>query len=594
MGDSFFPKMGIVNDYFLGDGVHLEGAADGLARSFEDPVYVVSNYPDLYKGHPHLLGLSSTSQMPADARYLDLRNALSATERKMGRLYEDIGLNESMARAPKLYLNAAEQTASALFRRCFSGPRIGIVLGSGHGIKEWPYMEKFIRLLSKRPGQIFLISDGLEQMSRRLKGLGAYELVARPVRELMLTLKALDVVIGADTGPINMAAALGVKTLVICLERFADLYEHYDHCEVLTAESFSLVGLDTISISTALSALDGLLEEPKPIDAKHKTAIVRFRGLGDVLLTLPALATLQSHDGNGEYTYVTSPGGAALLKASGLADKVLPLDYRHRTWGYPLLPPDFDLTQFDVVCNMINRVDFIPASSEISRTELFGRLLGLTEIDYETPWKFEIPARWRDLASQKMRDAGIGDGDKVIGLQTMSEGWARNWPIARQQEFCGMASKRGWKVALLSDADKGRYPKSAFNLMGQLTVEEYAGVIAEVDVFVGPDSSGIHIAGCTDNDAIGLFGSVDPDLRIAHYSTVRAMIGKGRCVPCNDTQKNSCIDQKYHPSCMWSIKAKSVLAQVEKIYRNRRRGQPDGSSHEMVHVPEGESTCGYW
>lgn len=567
MEDQFFPVMGLVNDYFLGDGVHLEGAADALARSFEDPIYVISNYPELYAGHPHIFGLSTTGEMPAGARYLDLGKALTATEKKMERLYEDLGLSKAMARAPKLYLNASEQTASALFSRCFPGPRIGIVLGSGHGIKEWPYMEKFIRLLIKRPGQIFLISDGLEQMSRRLKKLGAYQVVARPVRELMLTLKALDVVIGADTGPVNIAAALGVKTLVICLERFADLYEHYENCEVLTAESFSMIGLDSISISTALSALDGLLPEEKDLDAKHKTAIVRFRGLGDVLMTLPALATLRSHDGNGEYTFLTSPGPAALLNASGLVDEVLTLDYKHKTWGYPVLPSDFDFKPFDVVCNMINRVDFIPASCEIPRSDLFGRLLGLSEVDYDTPWRFEIPKEWSTLARQKMRNAGINHGDKVIGLQTTSDGWSRNWPVPRQQEFCGLAAKRGWKVVLLSDSNKGRYPKSAVNLMGHLTVAEFAGIIGEVDIFVGPDSSGLHIAGCTDNDAIGLFGSVDPALRIGHYSTVQSIIGKGRCVPCNDSQKHSCIDLKYRPACMWTIKGKSVLARVEKIYR---------------------------
>lgn len=576
MGGQFFPFMGIVNDYFLGDGVHLEGVADCLARSFEAPVYVVSNFPALYEGHPHIFGVSTTGQMPAGARYLDLGKALTATEGKMERLYADAGLSKGMARAPKLYLNASEQTASELFRRCFPGPRIGIVLGTGHGVKEWPYMEKLIRLLSKGPGQIFLISDGLEQMSRRLKKLGAYELVARPVRELMLTLKALDVVIGADTGPVNIAAALGVKTLVICLERFADLYKHYENCEVLTAEAFSMIGLDRISMSTVLSALDKLLCQPKHIDAKHQTAIVRFRGLGDVLLTLPALATLRSLDGNGEYTYVTSPAAAALLKASGLADKILTMKYEHRTWGYPLLPAELDYTPFDVVCNMINRVDFIPASGELPRTDLFGRLLGLSEVNYDTPWRFEIPSQWRDRARQKMRDAGVQDGDKSIALQTKSEGWARNWPIPRQQEFCGLASKRGWRVILLSDVNQGRYPRSAVNLMAQLTVEEFAGLIAEVDVFVGPDSSGIHIAGCTDNDAIGLFGSVDPSLRIAHYSTVRTIIGKGRCVPCNDTQNHSCIDLKYHPACMWSIKSKSVLAQVQKIYASNRREHPNG------------------
>ncbi len=94
--------------------------------------------------------------------------------------------------------------------------------------------------------------------------------------------------------------------------------------------------------------------------------------------------------------------------------------------------------------------------------------------------------------------------------------------------------------------------------------EKYANRIA-------PDSGGVHIAGVLGSRAIGLFGSIAPHLRISHYNTVQAIIGKAKCVPCNDWQRGPC-DISRSLQCMDSILARDVLHEAQNILKEVKLG----------------------
>lgn len=122
---------------------------------------------------------------------------------------------------------------------------------------------------------------------------------------------------------------------------------------------------------------------------------------------------------------------------------------------------------------------------------------------------------------------------------------------------------------MLSDVKYTKYPKNCINLTSQLSVSEYVGMIAICTFGLSPDSALIHIAGAIGKQALGLFGAVDPELRIAHYDTVSALVGKASCVPCNDWQKSICKDKKKMPECMWNIMPHQVVSSIEKLMKLR-------------------------
>ena len=568
------PNIAIVNNYFLGDGVILEPAAEELATATSRRVYVLSRHKDLYAGHPNIVGIEGTEpDLPEDLRHVVLDEAMQELDGKGEAIRHALGLRGEPHRAPKLYLTQLEELRAAELAGIVPGPRIGVVWESWRGVKCWNYMAAFVRELVARGHAVFLIGDKTVQLPEKLRGLCLYSLMGKPLREMMMWLRAMHVVVGSDTGPVHVASALGIPTVVICLERFSHIFEQNALCTVLTTSVVRRRGISSISLRAVLDGLEMRLETQPVTHGASQTdggthAYIRFRGIGDVLALQPGLATLRSLDGKGSLELITSKEIAALAPALPAVDAALGIDYTHGTWGLPVAPQDVDYSRYSTVTNLINSVDFVPSSSVVPRTELFGRLLGLESVRYDTNWKMQMPDEWRREARRILLAKGLRDSEVLIALQIGSAGLSRRWPEPRWNEFIGRANKKRWKVVALSDKRVRSVPQAAINLTGQLTVRQYASVIAESDVFVGADSSGVHIAGCLDKNAVGLFGSVDPALRVSHYDSVRVMASKRNCVPCNDWMNANCEDQKKSPMCMWDIKPESVIREVARLLKS--------------------------
>jgi ADP-heptose:LPS heptosyltransferase len=584
-----FPAIALINRYWLGDGVLVEPIADALA--LESQCYVLSNYPELYIGHPRVKGIISGEEIKEEYRTVDISQSISSLKKhddgttellpnKFGRMCEEAGFNRKL-RAPKLYLTGTEWSDLLRARKWHKEPCVGIIMKSRHPIKDWFYRHEAIRRMVKKRWNVFVFSEtnlptGVHLITGRL-----------PVRELMMQLALMDLVIGPDTGPVHIAAALGVPIGVICFEVMSDNYEIYPNVEIFESDNFDVEkGIKGIAPNIVIRHIESLLGLDRRInvepqkrpetDEELRVGIIRMKGFGDLLSSLPAVATLKNalHSANGRpdhvsVEYITSPGGAKLLECTKAVDKIIAVDYDHAPYGLPLPPEDIDYSEYTSVHNMINAIDFVNDSDTEPRSELFARYLKVDEVDYASDdWKITVPEEWKDLASGKLGHY-VNPNVKTIALQVDTKGLSRIWPKPRIREFCGLAAKRGFKVILLSDLVHTGYPKSAVNLTGQLSTEEYVGMIAICKIGLSCDSALMHIAGAMDKDAVALFGAVDPKLRIAHYKTVHPIVGKAKCVPCNDWQKASCKHKKHHPECMWSIMPKQVLEKLEEVYHER-------------------------
>ena len=603
MSGMIFPALVLPNDCYIGDNVLLEPIASALA--YREKSYVISNWPEMFEAHPQVIGLRNASEIPKNVlwRAVHLHDAIASTKAanngdmvvvpdKMKRMYEAAGLSFARARAPRLFLNAREKAEAAERKRFFKQPLVGVVQRSRHRVKNWSSTERFVKKAVKEGWSVFLIRErdsakpGIEQRN------GIYRIVNRTIRELMVALSMMDVVIGPDTGPMQIAAALQIPTVVVAYEVFRDLYEHYpESAQVLVGNNPQYKGIKTVSAARVFDKTRSVLARTmSPVLKYHRKGenhcIVRFRGIGDIFLTLIVLANLRRMDGNSKFTYVTSHVAGKVVKASGLVDEVVEIDYDHAASGLPPLPEGFDFTGFDSVANLVNKVDFIPEAASVPRVELFAQEMGLNQIDpHNKDWQIKIPCQWKEKASEKLKSYGVEGDERFIALQADSEGLSRRWPIQRQKEFCGYARQRGYKVVALSNRRERRYQPSVANLTGETSIEEYVGIISLCSCLVGSDSSGIHVAGFLNVPAVGLFGSVDPKLRVASYESVFPIVGKGSCVPCNDWQLSCCKDAKKSPSCMWSIKAKRVFQEVRRAISWAR----ESGASKAVERYDGES-----
>jgi len=597
-----FPALGVLNQFLLGDTVLMESILRELA--INQRAYAVSNYPQLFEGHPTIRGVRSLSELPRNTKLIDLTASISGIREdgsdkvvaadKFGNMCREAGFQNRLDH-PKLYLTAKELGIVQELKHFFPDkPNIGVALGSAHAGKNWLYMLTAIRKLVRRGYNVFIFSDRLNGGDWKLPK-GTYSVIGRSIREMMQYISMMDIMLGVDTGPMHVAGALGIPLVVISFKIFAHLYEMYDNTIVLESNNFTISsGIKGVSIKKVLAAVGELsgskrkapvIERLDSTVAAKSHAFIRMRGLGDLLLSLPSIATLRSQNGNADhtYTYITSPAGKQLLDCTALLDRVVGVNYTHGTGGFPLPPPGVDYSAFDTCANMINAVDFLPQSDSVPRAELFAKLVGLDECDFNAPgWKLTIPEAWKGEAWKILKQHKVKKSDRILAFQVDTKGLSRGWPKERQVEFCGMASKRGWKIILLSDVKHNKYPNACINLTGKLSLDKFVGMIAIANVGLCTDSALIHIAGAAGKPAVALFGAVDPELRVAHYDTVFPIVGKAKCVPCNDWQHASCGDKKRYPMCMWSIRANQVYDRIEEVFQSPENVQLREVENELT------------
>jgi len=587
------PAIVFPNLYWLGDNVLLEPIA--RYSSVRDKTYVLSKYPELFEGHPSVVGIKDQNQVPGGARIIDLAKTISGVEKddegryiilpdKNQKMWVAAGFDRVMDH-PRLYLTASEFQDTMKMKKWFNRPCIGVVLRSRHKNKDWAYMMLFIRaLIKKKHFDVFIFAKDVNNRTLAMIPPGAHFWLNRPIREVMQGLAMMDVVITPDTGLGHISAALGTQTVVVCFDLFHELYSMYSSTTILSNDNFTKgKGITGVSVKRMLKEVDKHLlgnknHIPVAIGSTQEwqdLLFIRFRGIGDVLLSLPALATYKKLHPNTAISYMTSPGVGDLIEACDVVDSVVKISYDHSSAGLPLPPKEHDYDDYDSVVNAMNAIDFLSESSVTPRAELFGDLLELDRVDFSADWKFKIPGSWTEIARRKLHYAGVNK--KTIVMQADSKGLSRIWPMERQKEFMGMARKKGYIVVVVSDKQIP-YPEkdSILNFTGELSFQEYVGMIGACDILLSPDSGGIHIAGITDQLALGLFGSVLPELRVTHYSSVETIVGKAKCVPCNDWQQNTCRGLKRSPMCMWSIKPDTVMKKIESMLKRAKEADANG------------------
>ncbi|MFM7858796.1 MAG: glycosyltransferase family 9 protein, partial [Flammeovirgaceae bacterium] len=67
----------------------------------------------------------------------------------------------------------------------------------------------------------------------------------------------------------------------------------------------------------------------------------------------------------------------------------------------------------------------------------------------------------------------------------------------------------------------------------QTTLRQMAALISEADLFIGPDSGPMHLAGAVSTPSIVTFGSIPPEARINFYPTHEGIrLDKLNCIGC--------------------------------------------------------------
>jgi ADP-heptose:LPS heptosyltransferase len=287
------------------------------------------------------------------------------------------------------------------------------VLESKHGIKTWPYTRELLKLLNRSGVNAFAAKATFDDRDERLQRLGLHFLIARPMRELMTYLSFMDLVVGPDTGPMHIAAALNVPTLVVTREYLADLYEHYRDCQTVTTRSASKRALYTVLprrvFRAALEVVDTSQRKVEGLAAYHlprkmarnwqrkSVGLFRLDGLGGTITLTDHAKKIHARTGLKSVALVR--GGADAFNGNPYIEDVVSFGYRK--W-HECLAEALDV--FDVLAEIRFGIGKWHQREPIFEQD-FADLQGMFD---------EFPHNYRELEVHGLHHVQVTD--KILGL----------------------------------------------------------------------------------------------------------------------------------------------------------------------------------
>jgi heptosyltransferase II len=334
----------------------------------------------------------------------------------------------------------------------------------------------------------------------------------------------------------------------------------------------------------------------KKLENIHKILVINLGGIGDLLLSTPALRAIKDAYPAARMTLLIVPRTLEVVKDLPYVDEVA-VFYKEplRIFENIRLIMALRSRCFDIAVNMrtlVSRLsaakmrflmDVISPRVKAGRdTEGAGRFFDIKipetyvakkpemeyDIDAATALGAVVAGRHIDLkidemslrrAEKMLESHGIGAGDILVGIHPGGMP-SRRWPAGN---FAGLLRSVGAKVSckfvITGSKDEACIGNQiinisgtkAVNLAGRLSLKEMAAVIKRCNVFISNDTGPMHIAAVLETPLVAILGPGDItrfDPRIIS-DRARVVYKKAPCAPCvryrcNDMQCLKAISEE--------------------------------------------------
>ncbi len=172
---------------------------------------------------------------------------------------------------------------------------------------------------------------------------------------------------------------------------------------------------------------------------------------------------------------------------------------------------------------------------------------------------------------------GFKTEDSFIGILLFAAWSLKSWPLENWVELAGILQDRyGIKVINLGK----RYPDSFGRAANQgavrkiisaedTTLKQAMALAKRCRLFIGPDSSLLHLGSCLGVETIGLYGPTPPERFYPYFNRSDVIVSKQklRCMPCYPDARprpHPCRGRFSVGACMGSISVNDVLEKVKQ------------------------------
>lgn len=312
-----------------------------------------------------------------------------------------------------------------------------------------------------------------------------------------------------------------------------------------------------------------------PVDmaSLRNILVIRRRGLGDALVSLPAVAALAETAPDARIDLLIDRPFVPLLERAFTSGRVVPwppVDADAAPWRGRLSGPPYDLVLdllstprtalWTALSGARLRVGYdlpwrrwaynvrVPRNADAGR--LLGQFAGESFLDPLRALGLE-PGPWTpagigtqrddglDETYRTWRDAAVPDPDRDVAL-VLSAGWpAKAWPTENAADFVATARQAGVRCILIPGPGDEALTAALVAEVPDLVVAPPTGLVELADLlsrcraYVGTDGGARHVAASLGRPTCTLFGPTDPSgWNREHPDHVAVRTGE-ECSPCD-------------------------------------------------------------
>lgn len=296
-------------------------------------------------------------------------------------------------------------------------------------------------------------------------------------------------------------------------------------------------------------------------------AIERPAGIGDIIATFPAILRLRAKYPRACIAYATSVAFAPIARMSRVADVVVEIDGSGRF-------PQYRKTDYDIILKPRTEDEQPTGQNHVHLVDDFARKLQV--IDHKLQPTLYVSPRLRRWAERKFTALKQNHRGPVVALHFGPSWNVRMWPAPYWDVLTKQlrANLNAQVVQIGADfhTEFGSTPArpidDAVNLVGKLSLQQTVALIEQCDLVIGIDSGMVHIAGAVGTPCVGIFGPVDPRLRLPRGTPSRGVTLENLpCIGCHHRVpilhwRSGC---PYDISCMTNLSPNAVLAAAAQL-----------------------------
>jgi heptosyltransferase-2 len=349
------------------------------------------------------------------------------------------------------------------------------------------------------------------------------------------------------------------------------------------------------------------------IPAPKNILVMRYRFIGDTVLTIPFLRNLRYAEPQAHIAWMVAPGSSDVVKGVPYVDEMIywdPLtihaDSRgtHRTVLAKIaFLKDLRRRNFDTVyvlkrslssaviawlSGAPRRIGFdtegrgflltrrVPYRLDRHEVKNFLAVLKADGISVKDDFlEIWTSPEEEDHIAHMLSDAGVISSERIAAIHPFSAVIQRGWPMDNFADLSKrLGSEGNFRTVVVGgpgdietfSAVRHLFENRAIDLVGKCSLRDTIALLKRCSLFVGNDSGIMHLAAAAKTPLVALFGPQSP-VKFGPWSDKAKVIYKGMaCSPCKQKFFSECEPSvRMRPACMEAISVDEVFQESMNV-----------------------------